>query len=64
MAQPSYFKSFSKKISTLINPALQAFLPRGSEKINKFNFSLAPQRQFSTFFPIFVRLYAHAHIFD
>ena len=25
-------------LSTLINPALQAFLPRGSEKINKFNF--------------------------
>ena len=31
-----------------INPAaMQAFLPRGSEKIDKFNFSLAPQRQLS-----------------
>ena len=48
-------KVFSKnfQLSTLINPALQAFLPRGSEKINKFNFSLAPQRQLSTFFAIF-----------
>ena len=30
-----------------VSPALQAFLPRGLEKIDKFNFSLAPQRQLS-----------------
>jgi hypothetical protein len=34
---------------------MQAFLPRGSEKINKFNFSLAPQRQFSILIRIFAR---------
>jgi hypothetical protein len=39
---------------------LQAFLPRGSEKIDKFNFSLAPQRQLS----ILIRIFARKNIND
>ena len=44
-----------------INPAVtQAFLTRGSEKIDKFNFSLAPQRQLS----IIIRIFARKNIND